>query len=90
MELSFVYIIIIIIFYIIVIKDSKALCLTLAAFIASWSYTQSVGLVGRWIRPSIGRYLHKGQHKHRTHMPRTEFEHTIPVFERAKRVRFLA
>jgi hypothetical protein len=34
---------------------------TLAAF----SVSQSVGLLGRWISPSQGRYLHTEQHKHR-------------------------
>jgi hypothetical protein len=29
-------------------------------------YTQSVGLLGRGVSPSQGRYLHTGQHKHRT------------------------
>jgi hypothetical protein len=28
-------------------------------------FTQSVGLLGRGISPSQGRYLHTGQHKHR-------------------------
>jgi hypothetical protein len=28
-------------------------------------YTQSVGLLGRGISPSQGRYLHTEQHKHR-------------------------
>jgi hypothetical protein len=27
--------------------------------------TQTVALLGRWISPSQGRYLHTGQHKHR-------------------------
>jgi hypothetical protein len=42
-----------------------ALCWTLTAFSVSWSYTQSVGLVGRGISMSQGRYLHTEQHKHR-------------------------
>jgi hypothetical protein len=33
----------------------------------SWSFTQSVGHLGRGISPSQGRYLHTGQHKHRIH-----------------------
>jgi hypothetical protein len=28
-------------------------------------YTQPVGLLGRWISPSQGRYFHTEQHKHR-------------------------
>jgi hypothetical protein len=53
-------------------------------------FTQTVGLLGRGISPSQGRYLHTGQHKHRlnayTDMPRVGFEPTIPAFERAKTV----
>jgi hypothetical protein len=45
--------------------DSRALCWTLATFSLSWSFTHSVGLHGRGISPSQGRYLHTGQHKHR-------------------------
>jgi hypothetical protein len=37
----------------------------LAAFSVSWSFTQMVGLLGRGISPSQGRYLHKEQCKHR-------------------------
>jgi hypothetical protein len=47
------------------IYGSTALCWTLAAFSVSWSYTQSVGLLGRGISLSQGRYLHAQQHKHR-------------------------
>jgi hypothetical protein len=42
-----------------------ALCLALAIFSVSWSYTQSVGLLGWGISPSQGLYLHIEQHKHR-------------------------
>jgi hypothetical protein len=56
-------------------------------------YTQSVGVLGRWISPSQGRYLHNEQHKQNkcTHisMRRVGFEPTIPVFERAKTVHVL-
>jgi hypothetical protein len=54
---------------------------TLSSFIHQWLYsplfgsglifsfviffTQSVGLLGRVISPSQGRYLHTGQYKHR-------------------------
>jgi hypothetical protein len=52
--------------------------------------TQSVGLLGRGISLSQGRYLHTEQYKHRintqTYMPRVGFEPIIPVFERAKTV----
>jgi hypothetical protein len=37
---------------------------TLAAFPASKSYTQPVGLLGRGISPAHDRYLHTEQHKH--------------------------
>jgi hypothetical protein len=37
----------------------------LGRFFSSLIYTQSVGLLGRGITPSQGRYLHTGQHKHR-------------------------
>jgi hypothetical protein len=38
----------------------------LGRFSVSRSFTQSVGLLGRGISPSQGRYLHTGQHKYRT------------------------
>jgi hypothetical protein len=37
---------------------STAFCWASAAFSVSYSYTQSVGLLGRGISPSQGRYLH--------------------------------
>jgi hypothetical protein len=50
----------------------------------------SVGLLGRVISPSQGRYLAQTQNKHKqTSMPRVEFEPTIPAFERAKTVHAL-
>jgi hypothetical protein len=42
----------------------------LTAFSSSLIYTQSVALHGRVISPSQGRYLHTGQHKHRTNAHR--------------------
>jgi hypothetical protein len=45
------------------IYDSRTICWALVAFSASWSFTQSVCLLGRGIGPSQGRYLHTGQHK---------------------------
>jgi hypothetical protein len=39
--------------------------LGLDRFCSSLIYTQSVGLLGREISPSQGRYLHAEQHKHR-------------------------
>jgi hypothetical protein len=57
-------------------------------------YTQSVGLLGRGMRPSQGRYLYTEQHKHRINAHRhpylkVGFEPTIPVFERARTVHAL-
>jgi hypothetical protein len=52
-------------------------------------FTQTVGLLGRVISLSQGRYLHTGQHKNKrtqTSMPWVGFESTIPAFERAKTV----
>jgi hypothetical protein len=72
------------------ICGSTALCWTSAAFQFFNLFTQSVGLLGRGIKLSQGRYLHTGQHKQNkgtlTSMPRKGFEPTIPVFERAKTV----
>jgi hypothetical protein len=42
---------------------SRALCWTLAEFFSFLIFTQSVGLLGRGISPSQGRYLHIGQHR---------------------------
>jgi hypothetical protein len=54
------------------------------------NFSQTVGLLGRVISPSQGRYLNTGQHKHRmsttthqTSMPWVRFEPTIPGSERA-------
>jgi hypothetical protein len=59
-------------------------------------FSQSVGLLGRVISPSQGRYLNTGQHKHRinactqqTSMAWVGFKPTIPAFERAKIVHAL-
>jgi hypothetical protein len=75
------------------IYGSIAICWALAAFSVPWSYTQSVGLLGRRISPSHGRYLHTGQHKQnkrtQTSMPWVKFEPTIAVFKRAKTVHAL-
>jgi hypothetical protein len=57
-------------------------------------HTESVGLLGRGISPSQGRYLHTVEHKTyskrtQTSLLRMRFEPTIPVFERAKTVHAL-
>jgi hypothetical protein len=45
---------------------STALCWALDAFFSvSWSYTQSVGLLGRGISLSQGLHIHTEPHKHR-------------------------
>jgi hypothetical protein len=60
-------------------------------FSVSLSYIQSVGLLGRGISPSQGRYVHMTtqiQNKRtQTSMPWVWFEPMIPDFERAKIVR---
>jgi hypothetical protein len=65
----------------------------LGRFLSLLIYTQSVGLLGRGISPSQGRYLHTEQHKQnkstQTSILRVGFEPTIPVFERAKTVHAL-
>jgi hypothetical protein len=66
---------------IIIISGFTALCWALAAFSVSWSYTQSVGLLGRGISPSQGST--------QTSMPWAGFEPTNRVFERAKKVHAL-
>jgi hypothetical protein len=51
---------------------STTLCWTLAAFLVSLSFIQSVGLLGRRISPPQGRYLHTDIHASsgiRTHDP---------------------
>jgi hypothetical protein len=77
--------------------------LALAAHSGPWPlvqfrnhFTQTVGLLGRVIRPSRGLYLNTGQHKHRinaythrTSMLWVGFEPTIPASERAKAVHTL-
>jgi hypothetical protein len=51
------------------IKSSTAL-LDLDSFFSFLINTQSVGRLGRWIRPSQGRYLHTGQHRQRINADR--------------------
>jgi hypothetical protein len=53
------------------VYGSTALCWTLAASSVSWTFTQSVGLLGRGISLSQGRYLHTELHKYR----RNEHKH---------------
>jgi hypothetical protein len=43
---------------------STVLLLNSGRFSVSWSFTQSVGLLGRGISQSQGFYLHTGQHNH--------------------------
>jgi hypothetical protein len=63
-------------------------------FSVSWSYIQSVGLLGRGISQSQARYLHTEQHKHRIKAhrhPCLEWDSKlmIPVFEWVKTVHAL-
>jgi hypothetical protein len=43
----------------------NVLCRAMAVFSVSWTYTESVGLLGRGISPSHGFYLHTEKHSHR-------------------------
>jgi hypothetical protein len=68
----------------------------LASLSVSWSFLQSVGLLGRVISSLQGLYLNTGQHKHRintythqTSIPCVGFEPTNPASERAKTVHAL-
>jgi hypothetical protein len=63
--------------------------LDLGRFSVSWSFTQSVGRLGRVISPSQGRYLHT---EHKTQEKRTQTSVAramIRAFERAKTVHVL-
>jgi hypothetical protein len=51
-------------------------------------FTHTVGLLGRVISPTQGRYLHR-INAHTDTYSWLEFESTIPVFERAKTVHIL-
>jgi hypothetical protein len=70
------------------IYGSTVLLLDLVRFLSVLTYKQSVGLLGRGISPSQGRYLHTEQHKQnkrtQTSMPWVRFEPTIPAFEHAE------
>jgi hypothetical protein len=52
------------------VYGSAVLCWTLATFSNSSSYRDAVGLLGRSISPSQGRYIHTEQHKHSINAPR--------------------
>jgi hypothetical protein len=52
-------------------------------------FTQSVGLLGRGISPSQGRYLTTGQYNNTHTDIHAGFETAIPVFERVKTVHAL-
>jgi hypothetical protein len=54
-----------------------------AAFSVSYSYTQSVIVLGRGISPSQGSYLHTQNKCTQTSMPQVGFELRIPVFKQA-------
>jgi hypothetical protein len=73
------------------IYGSTALCWALAAFSRSWSFTESVGLLGRRDQPvarplPAPRTAQTQNKRTQTTMPQVGFEPTIPVFERAKTV----
>jgi hypothetical protein len=73
------------------IYNSTALCWTLASFQFLDIFTRSVGHLGRGISPSQGTHKTAQTQNKRTltSMPQVGFEHTIPVFERAKTVHAL-
>jgi hypothetical protein len=52
------------------IYGCRTLYWALDAFSVSWSFTQLVGLLGRGISLSQGRYQHRGQNKHRINVHR--------------------
>jgi hypothetical protein len=74
------------------------LSMSLQPFVGPWTlfqfldlFTQSVGLLGRGISPSQGRYLHTEQHRHRINAhrrPRLKWNSNplSQCFERAKAV----
>jgi hypothetical protein len=51
---------------------STVLCCVFAYFSVSWSYTQSIGFLGRGISPSQCLYLHTEKHKHRINAYNTD------------------
>jgi hypothetical protein len=51
---------------------STSIYWVLADFSGSWSYAQSVGVLGRGISPSQGRYLLAEQHKRRINAQNTD------------------
>jgi hypothetical protein len=73
--------------------------MALQSFVGPWPlfqfinlFTQSVGLLGRGISQSQGRYLHTditNNKRTQISMPEVRFEPTIPVFERTKTVHAL-
>jgi hypothetical protein len=78
---------------IIIIMPPQSLRWTLATFLVSWPYTQSVGLVRQGNSPSQGLYTHSGQHTKNKHlqisMPRVRFEPMTPAFQQEKTVHSL-
>jgi hypothetical protein len=53
------------IYYIIIIMALQSFVGPCPLFLLSWSCTQLVGLLGRWISPSQGLFLHTEQQKRR-------------------------
>jgi hypothetical protein len=52
-------------FFFFFFNGSTAPCWALASFSVSWSFLQTVGLLGRVISSSQDLYLNTGKHKHR-------------------------
>jgi hypothetical protein len=51
----------------------------LGRFFSFLVHTQSVGLLGREICQSLGRYLHTEQHRHRTNAHNTDIHASIGI-----------
>jgi hypothetical protein len=70
--------------------DISTAFVDLRRFFSFFIYAQSVGLLGRGISPSAGRYLHTEQHKQGINAQNvyasSEFKSTISVFGWAKTV----
>jgi hypothetical protein len=66
---------------------TSAHCWVLAAFLVSWYYVQSKGLIEKGISPTQSLYIHtehKQNKRTQISLPRVQFQPTILVFERAK------
>jgi hypothetical protein len=72
MIIIIIIIIIIIVIVIVIVMAVQPFVGSWPLFSVSWSYTQSVRLLGRGNSPSQGLYLHTKQHKHRINAHNTD------------------